>query len=63
MKLYLICSNSLIDNISYNNENIDYIRSLRLLNSAGEKAINEYCQKTDFSNVFAIYSSFYAAKY
>ena len=61
MKLYLICSNSLIDNISYNNENIDYIRSLRLLNSAGEKTINEYCQKTDFSNVFAIYSSFYAA--
>lgn len=61
MKLYLICSNSLIDNLNYHNENIDYIRSLRLLSTNGEKLIRDFCEKKDLSNINVIYSSLYSS--
>ncbi len=61
MKLYLICNNALIDNIKYQNENLDYIRSLRLLSTKGEEVIKSLSQKKDFTSVTAIYSSLYAS--
>lgn len=61
MTLYLISNNSLIDNINYNNETLDLIRSLRLLDIEGEKEAKKLSEKDIFQNIEKIYSSLYAS--
>lgn len=61
MTLYLISNNSLIDNIKYNDESIDLIRSIRLLDLEGEKEAKRVSKQEMFQNIEIIYSSLYAS--
>ena len=61
MSIYLVSNNSLIDNIKYNDETIDLIRSLRLLDIIGEKEAKKLSERDLFQNAEKIYSSLYAS--
>lgn len=56
-KIYLICNNSLINNISYNSKCLDIVRSVRPLSELGESLSRELCNNKELCECTSIYSS------
>lgn len=61
MTIYLISSNLLVDNIKYQDNDIDTVRSLRPLSISGEDKIKELSNNLEFMDIEAIYSSLYSS--
>ncbi len=62
MKIYLVSNNSLLDNISYQNDaNLEIVRMIRPLSIEGLNNAKKICNLKELQNAEKIYSSFYSS--
>lgn len=60
-KIYLICNNSLINNLDYHNKDLDKVRSVRPLSTLGDNLSRELCNNDELCECTKIVSSMEAS--